>query len=251
MITDQAKNSSVLSGNSSSSQSIQLLPIGDLQNLLNTGFIPLRAISVGQIDDKNSANSTDFVKGSNNIMQPIKLINASPLISNTSISNGQITPSVFSIENGTLTPVIIATNGSTAPMASLLPSQNNASLLPKFTDPSLNSQALNSAPIKQNLAPKTISNPVKENQKEESADNSKTAEVQIKTNFEEMSLNELKEECRKRKLTVTGTKQKLIERLRSSITLPKTNPTSVKSPDSGVNMDGSPGFFSSKCKNMS
>jgi len=40
----------------------------------------------------------------------------------------------------------------------------------------------------------------------------------IGPNIEEMSLNELKEECRRRKLLVTGNKQKLIDRIRTSMT---------------------------------
>lgn len=58
-----------------------------------------------------------------------------------------------------------------------------------------------------------------------------------------MSLNELKEECRRRKLGVTGNKQKLIERIKSSMALP-SHPqlNGVKSPDSGVNMDSSSSY---------
>jgi len=66
----------------------------------------------------------------------------------------------------------------------------------------------------------------------------------IGPNIEEMSLNELKEECRRRKLLVTGNKQKLIDRIRTSMTSQLLN--GVKSPDSGVNMDSSPNFISSK-----
>ncbi len=63
-------------------------------------------------------------------------------------------------------------------------------------------------------------------------------------NIEEMSLNELKEECRRRKLLVTGNKQKLIDRIRTSRNSYHIN--GVKSPDSGVYMDSSPSLISSK-----
>lgn len=61
-------------------------------------------------------------------------------------------------------------------------------------------------------------------------------------NIEEMSLNELKDECRRRKLLVTGNKQKLMDRIKASISSSQIN---VKSPDSGVNMDNSPSFLPS------
>ena len=67
------------------------------------------------------------------------------------------------------------------------------------------------------------------------------------TNIEDMSLSVLKEECRRRKLLVTGNKQKLIDRIRaSSVSLLTSQVNGVKSPDSGVNMDSSPSFTSSK-----
>ena len=66
----------------------------------------------------------------------------------------------------------------------------------------------------------------------------------VKSSIDEMSLNELKEECRRKKLGVTGNKQKLIDRLKSSISGQSSN--GVKSPDSGVNMDSSSSFGTSE-----
>ncbi len=81
--------------------------------------------------------------------------------------------------------------------------------------------------------------------------------------IDEMTMNELKDECRRRRLHVTGNKQKLIERLKTNTNNVKpvhndqsnkqTNGSQdqvqtlqfVKSPDSGVNMDSSPGIPSS------
>lgn len=66
-----------------------------------------------------------------------------------------------------------------------------------------------------------------------------------KTNgIDEMNLNELKEECRRRKLLVTGNKQKLIDRIKSNIS--SMQASGIKSPDSGVNLDSSPSIISSK-----
>jgi hypothetical protein len=87
-------------------------------------------------------------------------------------------------------------------------------------------------------------------------------------NLEEMSVNQLREECIKRKLPKTGVKQKLIDRLKANLMsqqlqqssksigsdsqlssnsqIRHSNLTIVKSPDSGVNMDGSPSFVSCK-----
>ena len=73
-------------------------------------------------------------------------------------------------------------------------------------------------------------------------------------NVEEMSLNELKEECRRRKLLVTGNKQKLIDRIKLNMgnsaqpkpTQQQQQQSIIKSPDSGVNMDSSPSFVSSE-----
>ena len=66
-----------------------------------------------------------------------------------------------------------------------------------------------------------------------------------------MSVNELKEECMRRKLTKSGTKPKLIERLREHILSSQNGEqhlqrqqSSAKSPDSGVNLDSSPSFMS-------
>ena len=73
------------------------------------------------------------------------------------------------------------------------------------------------------------------------------------TNVDEMSLNELKEECRRRKLLVTGNKQKLIDRIKASLNGHSSNQlllSGIKSPDSGVNMDSSPSFISSKFLNF-
>lgn len=67
-------------------------------------------------------------------------------------------------------------------------------------------------------------------------------------------MNELKEECMRRKLTKSGTKPKLIERLREHILSSQSSgeqqahlqrqQSSAKSPDSGVNLDSSPSFMS-------
>lgn len=57
---------------------------------------------------------------------------------------------------------------------------------------------------------------------------------ELPLNLEELSVSKLREECAKRKLSKTGVKQKLIERLKNN---QKVNV--AKSPDSGVNMDSS------------
>lgn len=95
-----------------------------------------------------------------------------------------------------------------------------------------------------NLTVDSTSNQIQENLNTKT-DQTQTNKTEIKTNIEEMSLNELKEECRRRKLGVTGNKQKLIERIKSSMALP-SHPqlNGVKSPDSGVNMDSSCSFGS-------
>ena len=63
--------------------------------------------------------------------------------------------------------------------------------------------------------------------------------------IEEMTMNELKEECRRRKLNVSGNKPKLIERIKASQQTAAFQV--VKSPDSGVgNMEYSPSFTSCK-----
>lgn len=79
--------------------------------------------------------------------------------------------------------------------------------------------------------------------------------------YDKMNVSELKEECKRRKLPATGTKQTLIDRLKkNSIAMfqlqngnsssghqPMHFVASVKplnSPDSGVNMDGSPSLMS-------
>jgi hypothetical protein len=78
------------------------------------------------------------------------------------------------------------------------------------------------------------------------------------TNIEEMTMSELKAECRRRKLHVTGNKQKLVERIKTSLNSSssttiqqqqqqQTTLQVVKSPDSGVgNMEYSPTFTSCK-----
>lgn len=76
-------------------------------------------------------------------------------------------------------------------------------------------------------------------------------------NLEEMSVSKLREECARRKLSKTGVKQKLIERLKmnnsallhsqqseSQLQLQRQNSIVIKSPDSGVNMDSSSSFAS-------
>ena len=81
--------------------------------------------------------------------------------------------------------------------------------------------------------------------------------------LEEMSLNELREECVKRNLPKSGRpKQKLVDRIKEHMlksnnytiqSNAQTDPqlfirqqSATKSPDSGVNMDGSPSFMSCK-----
>jgi hypothetical protein len=81
--------------------------------------------------------------------------------------------------------------------------------------------------------------------------------------IEDMNMNELKEECRRRRLHVTGNKQKLIDRLKTNSNILLSNENNikqndlqqtqqqqhvqvVKSPNSGVNMDCSPSLNSCK-----
>ena len=72
------------------------------------------------------------------------------------------------------------------------------------------------------------------------------------SNIDEMTWKELKDECKRRSLGVSGSKQKLLERLKSSLTITKKTAATttlqiVKSPDSGVgNMDYSPSITSCK-----
>ncbi len=93
-----------------------------------------------------------------------------------------------------------------------------------------------------------------------------TEPLKPQTNIEDMTMSELKEECRRRRLHVTGNKPKLIERIKmnsNNVKLPTPESSSqngyhdttqslqlVKSPDSGVNMDGSPGVAQSKFWNI-
>lgn len=74
-------------------------------------------------------------------------------------------------------------------------------------------------------------------------------------NLEEMSVNKLREKCVECGLPKTGVKQKLIERLKNwnnqqqqQIQRQQSAASTVKSPDSGVNLDVSPSFQS--CKSM-
>ncbi|RNA01158.1 MKL myocardin 2 isoform X1 [Brachionus plicatilis] len=62
-------------------------------------------------------------------------------------------------------------------------------------------------------------------------------------NLEEMSVNKLREECSKRKLSKSGVKQKLIDRLKE-YAKKELSKQVIKSPDSGVNLDNSPSFAS-------
>lgn len=62
-------------------------------------------------------------------------------------------------------------------------------------------------------------------------------------NLEEMSVNKLREECSKRKLSKSGVKQKLVDRLKE-YAKKELSKQVIKSPDSGVNLDNSPSFAS-------
>lgn len=62
-------------------------------------------------------------------------------------------------------------------------------------------------------------------------------------NLEEMSVSKLREECSKRKLSKSGVKQKLIDRLKE-YGKKELNKQVTKSPDSGVNLENSPSFAS-------
>lgn len=62
-------------------------------------------------------------------------------------------------------------------------------------------------------------------------------------NLEEMSVNKLREECSKRKLSKSGVKQKLIDRLKEH-RKKELSKQVIKSPDSGINLENSPNLAS-------
>lgn len=89
------------------------------------------------------------------------------------------------------------------------------------------------------------------------ADNEQKQETEeILINLEEMSVSRLREECMRRKLPKTGVKQKLIERLKNSNSQLQrqqsiaSTASTVKSPDSGVNLDVSPSLQSCIYSNL-
>ena len=109
-----------------------------------------------------------------------------------------------------------------------------------------------------------LSIPIPQNQQQQSlpafstvADNEQKQETEeILVNLEEMSVSRLREECMRRKLPKTGVKQKLIERLKNSNSQLQrqqsiaSTASTVKSPDSGVNLDVSPSLQSCIYSNL-
>lgn len=212
---------------SQSNQSIQLVPIGDIQMLFNTNnFLPIRTLSVGPFNGPNGIDSPNA-----QILPPPTPPNK-PLNHNSSNN-------LYSLDTN-LAPLVVATRPAST-MSQSLQSINQNQYQQASPIKSLSSEIL--APP---TAQKTPS--FKVNQKE--TDNKIESKL---TNVDEMSLNELKEECRRRKLLVTGNKQKLIDRIKASLNGHSSNQlllSGIKSPDSGVNMDSSPSFISSKFLNF-
>lgn len=188
----------------SNQQSIQLVSINDLQSLDN----------LQNIFQTNFLPVNSITVASSDLLNSERVVNTPPLTQ----------PSVS----------MDTTNPSLA-----MPCSNIG------TEQAVNSNKQNSN-ISSNQINQPMSNQSKSSTKNESIKTEPNqCNLSAKTNIEEMSLNELKEECRRRKLLVTGNKQKLIDRIKSNTHLNVPNQiSSIKSPDSGVNMDSSPSITS-------
>ena len=270
-----------------SNQSIQLVPIGDIQMLLGTSnFLPI--VSVGQFNSNTNVNAVETNKNANySLMDNSNKIQSSGVIlpppipspqsasssssssSSTSTSsastqvkliNNHLNSSASNIytnndPNNNLTPLIITTrpsSSSSAASTSLSQSLQSIQSVSQFQQASpIKSSSSENFPLTPNhiLPQKTPAASIKINK--DSADITAKQDNKF-NNIEDMSLNELKEECRRRKLLVTGNKQKLIERIKMSMNGSINHllqHSGIKSPDSGVNMDSSPSFIPSNLKN--
>ena len=181
----------------SNQQSIQLLPLnniqmlGNIRNIFQTNYTP---ISIPSFDNNMNTNNENVVKNLPN--ETINSTNPSSLHRSTSVSSDTQKRNLNQNQQQQIKPVNIC------------------------------NQQINGQPLKV------------DNMETQSNNVAKT------TGIDEMNLNELKDECRRRKLLVTGNKQKLVDRIKSNIN--STHINGIKSPDSGVNLDSSPSILSSK-----
>ena len=136
--------------------------------------------------------------------------------------------------------------------------QSNSDLPPSVSS---SSSSLSTSSIGNNTIGLSI--PIPQNQQQSLpafsavADQEQKQETEeILVNLEEMSVSRLREECMRRKLPKTGVKQKLIERLKNSNSQLQrqqsiaSTASTVKSPDSGVNLDVSPSLQSCIYSNL-
>lgn len=232
--------------NSTSSTQIQLVPISDIQsfdhlkNLYN--IVPVEAIAF------SSATSTTPSSASSLVSESTSNRNNSDGVSSNATSFLPAT-TTFKIL-GSLNPNFISTStsnpsvGANNAEAATMPIQ----LMPtiQLEMPSNNSQQINS----ESLGLINTTTTLTVNTNHESANAPKTTTATNSSSLTELSLdtmsvNQLREECTKRNLPKNGVKQKLIERLKSHLGQQQVIVSAiVKSPDSGVNMDGSPSFLS-------
>lgn len=278
-------------------QSIQIVQLNDLQQIdwRSMGMVPLQTMFVSSSQQQNQSISTTTNSTSTNntnSLKTLKTINGEcvslnnansgttfKLIDGTFLPNGVLTQNgtctnIFSLdsETGTLKPLLIATHTQSSNEGPTPQNNKNQFQLQQGDSFTLNeSHTSNSLNM---LGGEEVDNKNKECLtvavgKLADESNSKSISKQKATNrplsLEEMSLNELREECAKRNLPKSGRpKQKLIERIREHMI--KSNNyqiqpnlqtsdlqqnfnrqlSATKSPDSGVNMDGSPSFMPCK-----
>ena len=243
--------------NNGSSQTIQLVSLSDmhmLNNWRNMGLVPLQSISVPQFNNTENTNTNS---------NPNPNPSSNTVLSDSSSNENSATSTFKLIESGSLLPQ----NSSTATNIFSLDS-HTGTLKPLMIAPRPNDSVTNDVvDSKLDSAAKSEDNSKTGVKQQPKSVNNKPA-----VSLEEMSLNELRDECVRRNLPKSGRpKQKLIERIKDHMLkcngqqqqqqfvghvsdaqqqLFNRQHSATKSPDSGVNMDGSPSFMSCMNKHL-
>jgi hypothetical protein len=253
----------------------------------------------------NTAVTATAVNPASSLINPVSLTSSSSPATAATLHSQQ--QQIFSIDsNNTLTPIIIAATNNNNNNTGAVSSSTSNGVVTALLSNSSASGDMNVPPIQIEMSTAVghnghgSSSQLGDLSVNTSMDSSVTGSIlllqahdsglSLAANLDELSVNQLREECAKRKLPKNGVKQKLIDRLRNntisslqqhqmqmqqhlhnqqqlsgkggesssllsssssssqlSVNSLMRNPSAiVKSPDSGVNMDGSPSFISCK-----
>ena len=216
---------------------IQMLDLTSSNVSANT-ILPIRAISLNSINNNNSNNLANASNANEQLggiaaFKLVPAVNSAVNNQTKSLPSSNNSQQIFSIDSSnSLKPVLIASGNETQQQQQ---TQLTAPISIQNSSVNSNNLSINTSQCKQTAFDK----------------NGTSGEGLA--SLEEMSVNQLREECARRKLPKNGVKQKLIDRLKSNLMHQQTNgaaaaAVTVKSPDSGINMDSSPSFMS--CKHL-